>query len=83
MPIPSLYLSRDGAHAWSVTRAAACGAGIGALAALFKILGPSHEAGSAAADFLQIAGAPLGFAFLCSAAAVLRNFIARRLIWRQ
>ena len=35
--LPSLYASGDGARAWSLARAAAYGAGIGALAALVKI----------------------------------------------
>jgi apolipoprotein N-acyltransferase len=81
MPIPSLYISRDGAQTWSVSRAAAYGAGIGALAALFKTMGPFHHVGSAAANFLQIVGAALAFAILCAGAAVLRNFVARRLVW--
>lgn len=83
MPIPSLYLSGDGPRAWSVYRAAAYGAGIGALAALFKTFGPLHAAGPAAASFLQIAGAALAFALLCAGAAALRNLIARRFIWRE
>lgn len=91
MPIPSLYPSGDGAHAWSITRAAVCGAAIGALAALLKTLGPLHAAGFVpqsaterlAANFLEIAGAALAFALLCAGAAALRNFIARRLIWTK
>ena len=65
---------------WNMTRAAVYGAGIGALAALFKTLGPRHEAGSVPVDFLQIAAAALAFALLCAAAAALHNFIARRRI---
>jgi hypothetical protein len=83
MPIPSLYISRDGARAWNVARAAAYGAGIGALAALFKTFGPSHASGSAAADILQIAGGALAFALLCAGAAALRNSMARRFIWPE
>ncbi len=81
--LPSLFISADGARAWSMTRAAAYGAGLGALAALFKTLGPLHRIGSAAASFGEIAGAALAFALLCAGAAALRNFIARRLIWPQ
>ena len=33
MPLPSLYISGQGARTWSITRAASYGAGIGALAA--------------------------------------------------
>jgi len=80
MPFPSFFVSGDGTRAWSVRRAAAYGAGIGALAALFKTLGPRHEAGSVPADFLEITAAALAFALLCAAAAALHNFIARRLI---
>ncbi len=80
MPLCWLFISRDRTRARSVTRAVAYGAGIGALAALFKTLGPRREAGSVPADFLEIAAAALAFALLCAAAAALHNFIARRLI---
>jgi hypothetical protein len=83
MPVPSLYLSRDGARVWNVARAASYGAGIGAFAAVCKTLGPLHQAGSAAAIILQIAGAALAFALLCTAAAAMRNFIARWFIWQE
>jgi hypothetical protein len=87
--LPSFYLSGDQARPWSVTRAAACGAGIGAVAALVKTLGPLHETIAVGArpgwSFLasvpEIAGAALCFALLCAAVAALRNFIAQRLIW--
>ncbi len=89
MPLPSLFTSGDSARAWSMTRAAAYGAGIGALAALFKAFGPLRQTAALAnsptenlaANFLEIAGAALAFALLCAGAAALRNFIARRLIW--
>ncbi len=80
MPFPLFFVSGDGKRAWSVRRAAACGAGVGALAALFKTFGPLHETGSVPAHFLEIAAAALAFALLCTAAAALRNFIARGLI---
>jgi hypothetical protein len=80
MPFPSFFVSEDGTRAWSARRAAACGAGIGALAALFRTSGPLQEGGLAPAHLLEIAAVALGFALLCSAAAVLRNFIAGRLI---
>lgn len=80
MPLPSLYLAADGARAWSIARAAAYGGGIGTVAALFKISGPGREAGLGAANFLEIAAAAFGFALLCSVAAILRNFIVRRLV---
>jgi hypothetical protein len=83
MPLPSLFISGDSRRTWSKTRAAAYGAGIGALAALFKTLGPLHEAGSAWVHFLEITAAALVFALLCAGAAALRNFITRRLIWPE
>ena len=83
MPLPSLFISGDRARAWSMTRAAAYGAGIGALAALFKTIAPPHQAGSPVTNFFEIAGAALAFALLCAGAAALRNFLARRLIWPE
>jgi hypothetical protein len=85
--LPSFYLSGDKVRLWSVTRAALYGAGIGAVAAVLKILGPLHEPFAASgrvsgllANVAEIAGAALGFALLCVAACALRNFIAQRLI---
>jgi hypothetical protein len=60
-------------------RAAGYGAGIGIAAAALRLLGPAAAAPPAPA--VEILGAALGFALLCAAAAALRNFIARRLIW--
>jgi hypothetical protein len=79
MPLPSFYVSGDRARAWSVGRAGAYGAGIGALAALFKTFGPGHAV-VVAAPALEVAGAAAFFALLCAGAAALRNFILRRLI---
>jgi hypothetical protein len=76
--LPSLFASGENARTWSVSRAAIYGAAVGAAAALFKILGPVHAPGSAAARVLDIAGAALAFALLCAAAALVRNLIARR-----
>lgn len=78
--LPSLYASADGVRAWSLARAAAYGAGIGALAALFKTFALRQDG---AAHFWEIAGAALAFALLCAGAAGLRNLIARRLILRD
>jgi hypothetical protein len=91
MPLPSLYIAGNGARAWSIARAAAYGAGIGALAALLKAIGPLREAGlgtenlteKLASNFAEIAGVAIAFALLCVGAAALRNFIARRLIWPE
>jgi len=85
-----VYLPGEQGRLWSVTRAAAFGAGIGAVAALLKVLRPLHKpfaAGNRAVSVLanlpEIAGAACGFALLCGTAAALRNFIAQRLIWPQ
>ena len=64
-----------------MSRALGYGAGIGALAALFKIFGPLQVGRSGANPVWDIAGAVFGFALLCAAAALLRNYLARRLIW--
>ncbi len=82
MPIPSLYVSRKSAQAWNNARAAGYGAVIGALAALFKTLGPLREAGSAGeslterlgANLLEVAGAALAFALLCAGRRRLAQF---------
>ncbi len=81
--LPSLFASRNGTRAWNVTRAAAYGAGLGAVAALLRTLGPQHGAGSTSTHVLEIAGVAAAFAILCATAAALRNFIARRLIWPE
>ena len=91
MPLPSLYVSGDKARAWSIARAAVCGAVLGTLAGIFKALGPLREAsplsGQPGEKFLagiaEIAGAALGFALLCAFVTAVRNAIARRLVWRD
>jgi hypothetical protein len=80
--LPSLYASGDAARAWSLARAAAYSAGIGALAALVKIFG-LRQGGATAAPFWDVAEAAVAFALLCAGAAALRNFLARRAIWPQ
>jgi len=64
---------------WHAGRAAIYGAAIGAGAAAFKLLAPWSEPHSLAADGAELVGAALGFALLCGMAAILRNFIVRRL----
>jgi len=84
MPLPSFYRSGDGFHPWRITHAAACGAGIGAVTALFKTMAPIGLSGGLLgrpAATGQIAAVAACFALLCAAAALLRNFVARRLIW--
>ncbi|HWX83135.1 MAG TPA: hypothetical protein VNZ48_06000 [Xanthobacteraceae bacterium] len=81
MPLPSLYISGDRPRQWSVARAAAYGAALGAVAGLLKTLALSHQA--IATSVPQIAGAAVGFALLCGGATALRNFVARRLIWPE
>ena len=63
--LPSLYASGDAARAWSLARAAAYGAGIGALAALVKIFG-LRQGGATAAPFWDVAEAAVAFALLCA-----------------
>ncbi|HUD86064.1 MAG TPA: hypothetical protein VMR17_06395 [Xanthobacteraceae bacterium] len=89
--LPSFYVSGDKARAWSVTRAALYGALLGLAAALLKTLAPLHQAIAVSvtrgenllAHIPEIVGATVGFALLCSAAAALRNVLARRLIWPE
>lgn len=72
-----------------MTHAAGCGAVVGALAAIFKILGPAHAVAGQnlierfAGNIMEIVAATLSFALLCIGAAALRNFIARRFIWPE
>jgi hypothetical protein len=65
---------------WNSGRATLYGALIGAVAAAFKLLAPWSEAHSLAVIAEELVGAALAFALLCGIAAVLRNFIVRRLI---
>jgi len=83
MPIPSLYLTTDGARAWNVKRAAAYGAGIGAVAGLLKTFAMLHARDSVSESVFQVLAASLASALLCAGAATLRNFIARRVVWHE
>jgi hypothetical protein len=83
MPIPSLYLTTDGVRAWNVARAAAYGAGIGAIAALLKTFGLTHTIDLGPGTLSQVLAASLAFALLCAGAAALRNFVARRVVWHE
>ena len=86
MPLPSLFQSSENAQAWIVVHAAAYGAGLGALAALFKTLGPTRATAAAASlthSAVEIVGAAVVFALLCAGAAALRNVVARRLVWHD
>ena len=67
---------------WRAGRAMCYGAAIGLVAAGFRLFAPWSEPHSSAAIAREFLGAPLAFALLCGLAAALRNFIARRLIWR-
>ncbi len=81
MALPSLYRSDDAAQPWRVARAALYGLGAGGLAALFKNFAPLRiSAGAGHGGIAEIAGAALAFALLFAAAAMLRNFLARRLV---
>jgi hypothetical protein len=68
---------------WNSRRAALYGALIGAAAAAFKLLAPWAEPHGIAVNVREIVGATLAFSLLCAFAAVLRNLIARRLIWHD
>jgi hypothetical protein len=86
MPLPSFYRSGDGFRPWRISHAALCGAGLGALAALFKTMAPLGLSGGLVgrnAAIGEIAVVAACFALLCAAAAILRNFVARRLIWNE
>jgi hypothetical protein len=87
MPLPSLYRSSgDGFRPWRITYAAAAGAAVGALAALFKKLAPLGVVGGLSdrpAGLAEITFVALAFAALCAGAAVLRNYLARRLVWHE
>jgi hypothetical protein len=82
MLIPSLYGSGDRPREWSVARATAYGAGIGLVAALFKIFASSRGTIFADARLAEIAGAAFAFALLCAGAALLRNMLARHFVKR-
>lgn len=83
MPLPSFYRSQDAARPWNLAYAALCGAGLGAFAGLLKTVNPFRASPpeNLTNHLTDIALAALGFALLCAAAAALRNFIARHLIW--
>ena len=83
MPIPSLYLTTGGARPWNIARAAAYGAGVGAIAGLFKTFRLVHAGDPASGSVLQVFAAAVVFALLCAGAAALRNFVARRVVWHQ
>jgi hypothetical protein len=82
MLLPSLYRSGDSERTWNVTRAGCYGAATGALAALFRTLGPLHAnaAPNLVGNLTEIALAALGFASLFAVAAALRNHIVRCLV---
>jgi len=68
---------------WNTARATIYGAAIGIGAAAFKLFAPWAEPHDLAAIAREFVGAGLAFALLCAAAAALRNYIARRLIWPE
>ena len=67
---------------WNTGRAMFYGAIIGAVAAGFRLLAPWAGPRSLLGTAEELVGAALAFALLCGVAAALRNFIARRLVWR-
>jgi hypothetical protein len=80
MPLRLLHISGDSARPWSVTRGALYGAGIGAFAAVFRLIAPWHEPHTMLAMVWEIAVAAFAFALLCAIAAALRNYAASRLV---
>jgi hypothetical protein len=68
---------------WNTGHAMLYGAMIGAVAAGFRLLAPWGGPHSLLGITEELVGAALAFALLCGVAAALRNFIARRLIWRS
>jgi hypothetical protein len=58
------------------------GAAIGIAAAGLRLMAPWSGPHSLVSVAEELVGAALAFALLCGLAAALRNFIARRLIWR-
>jgi hypothetical protein len=84
MLFPSFLRWRTPARTWNVAHAAFYGAVIGAAAAAFKTFGPYRaDTVNLSAGLLEIGEAVLAFALLCAIAAVLRNFLARQLIWHD
>ena len=85
MPLPSFYKSQEAERAWKPGRAGLYGAILGGLAALFKTFGPlsARAAAPLTHRLAEIAVAAVLFALLCAAAAMLRNFLAQRLIWHD
>jgi hypothetical protein len=80
--LPSLYKSNEPDRVWNVLHAAGYGAGIGVLAAIFKTLGPARAGRGVNlfGNLTEIVLAALAFALLCAAAAMLRNYLVRRLV---
>jgi hypothetical protein len=69
---------------WNTARATIYGVAIGLTAAAVKLVAPwSEPHGSAVAMIREFVGAGVAFGLLCGLAAAFRNFVARRLIWRQ
>jgi hypothetical protein len=68
---------------WNTGRAMLYGAVIGIVAAVFRLIAPWGGPHSLPGIAKELIGASLAFALLCGLAAALRNFIARRLIWRE
>jgi hypothetical protein len=80
--LPSLYKSNEPDRVWNVLHAAGYGAAIGGLAAIFKTFGPvrAGRGFNLFGNLTEIVLAALAFALLCAAAAMLRNYLVRRLV---
>jgi hypothetical protein len=68
---------------WNSGRAMFFGAGLGIVAAGFRLIAPWSGPHSLFSVAEELVGAALAFALLCGLAAALRNFVAERLIWRE
>jgi hypothetical protein len=68
---------------WNTARATIYGAAIGVAAAAVKLFAPWSEPQDGSVIIKEFFGAALAFALLCGVAAALRNFVARRLVWRK
>jgi hypothetical protein len=80
--LPSFYKSNGSDRAWNIAHAACYGAVIGALAAIFKTVGPLRAGAvfNLIGNLTEIILAALAFALLCVAAAMLRNYVVQELM---
>jgi hypothetical protein len=80
-----LAMRSSGTKPWNTGRATLYGAGIGFVAAAFKLIAPESlvsggEGHTTVAVVEELIGATLAFALLCGVAAALRNIVVARLV---